>query len=160
MPDDHTEGELLRRLHDPRDVQEQRHDEDGDGAQDRGSDDAVGLRVERGGDRTEAVALQDRVDDAEQRRASWVDGEEDGDEERSEAGKPEPAWDRDRRVAVAAAEIGRDRRGGRRPAPRAAPDEHEEQEQRLDRGAADGHGAWSCLREQGRRGLGPECRVS
>ena len=51
----------------PCDIEEQRRDEDGDRAQDRRSDDAIGLRVERGRDRAQAEALQDRVHNAEQR---------------------------------------------------------------------------------------------
>ena len=77
----------------------------------------VGLGVEHGRDGAEAEPLAQGVEDAEQRGPPRLDGDEDAEEERAEAGQPEPAGDRDGGVGVAGAEIDADRCRWPRPSP-------------------------------------------
>src|SRR4029078_5549158 len=93
--------------------------------------------VEHRRDRAEAEAFADGVERAEQRRATRVDDDEDAEQERAEAGQPEPARDRARRVGIAVAEIDSHRLRGGRPSPRTAGDEYDEQQQGLEADAPD-----------------------
>ena len=86
---DDGERQLLGRLDDAGDVEEQGDDEHAHRREDRGADDAVGLGVEHRRDRAEAEPLAHGVENAEQRRPPRLDGDEDAEEEGAEAGQPE-----------------------------------------------------------------------
>ena len=107
--------------------------------EDRRADDAVGLGVEHGRDRTEAESLAHRVQRAEKRRPQRLHRDEDAEEEGAEARQPESAGDGDGGVGVSAADVDPDRFGGGGPSPRTAGHEHDQQDQRLDADAGDRH---------------------